>query len=244
VGQAFRLIQRGKADAMLAGGSAALVAPVAMLAFSLLSALSRNPDPLSASRPFDRDRDGFVMGEGAGVVLLESVESALERGAPIYAELTGYGATSNGYSLTDPSPDGCSEARAIALALADARCNVSEVDYIAAHGTSTTKNDITETAAISRVFGSHRKRLLVSSVKAQLGHTISAAGVCNLIAAVKAITDGIVPPTMNLRNPDPCCDLDYVPNQSRHAKIRTAVANAFAFGGQNTALTVRAWEGA
>jgi 3-oxoacyl-[acyl-carrier-protein] synthase II len=243
IGEAFRLIRRGKASAMIAGGSAALVSPLGIIAFSLLGALSRSSNPLEASRPFDRLRDGFVMGEGAGAVVLESLPSALRRGARIYAEVVGYGSTSNAGSLTDPSADGTPEARAMASALAEGEMAPEEVDYIAAHGTSTQKNDATETLAIKRVFGEHARRLLVSSNKGQIGHTISAAGVSNVICAVKAITDGIAPPTMNLRNPDAECDLDYVPNQSRPSRIRGAIANAFAFGGQNTALAIRAWSG-
>jgi 3-oxoacyl-[acyl-carrier-protein] synthase II len=165
----------------------------------------------------------------------------LRRGARIYGELVGYGSTSNAGSLTDPSADGCPESRAMAAALCEGGMEPEEVDYIAAHGTSTLKNDATETLAIKRVFGDHARRLLISSNKGQIGHTISAAGVSNVICAVKAINEQIAPPTMNLRNPDTDCDLDYVPNQSRPARIRGALANAFAFGGQNTALAIRAW---
>ena len=243
IGEAFRLVRLGKVKAMLAGGAAALVSPLPILAFSLLGALSRNADPELASRPFDRQRDGFVMGEGGGAVILESLESAQARGAHIYAELAGYGSSLNAYTLTDPSPDGSAEARAIAIALQQASMSTEEVDYIAAHGTSTPKNDPIETAAIKRVFGPLAKRLMVSSNKGQIGHTISAAGVCNLICAVQAIAEGHVPPTMHLRSPDPQCDLDYVPNQSRAAKVRAALVNAFAFGGQNAVLAVRAWAG-
>jgi 3-oxoacyl-[acyl-carrier-protein] synthase II len=244
IGEAYRLIRRGRASAMIAGGSAALVSPLGIIAFSLLGALSRSSNPSEASRPFDRLRDGFVMGEGAGAIVLESLESAQRRGARIYGEIAGYGSTSNAGSLTDPSADGHPEARAMAGALAEAGLRPEEVDYIAAHGTSTQKNDATETQAIKRLFGDHARQLLVSSNKGQIGHTISAAGVSNVICAVKAINGGIVPPTMNLRNPDTACDLDYVPNQSRTGRIRNAVANAFAFGGQNTALAIRAWSGA
>jgi len=243
IGEAFRLVRLGRVKAMLAGGAAALVSPLPILAFSLLGALSRNANPELASRPFDRQRDGFVMGEGGGAVVLESLDSAQARGAPIYAELAGYGSSLNAYTLTDPSPDGSAEAQAISIALRQAALAPEEVDYIAAHGTSTPKNDPIETTAIKRAFGAHAKRLMVSSNKGQIGHTISAAGVCNLICAVKAIAEGHVPPTMHLRSPDPQCDLDYVPNQSRAAKVRAALANAFAFGGQNAVLAVRAWAG-
>ena len=243
IGEAFRLVRLGKVKAMLAGGAAALVSPLPILAFSLLGALSRNADPELASRPFDRQRDGFVMGEGGGAVVLETLESARARGARIYAELAGYGSSLNAHTLTDPSPDGSAEAQAISIALRQASLAPEEVDYIAAHGTSTPKNDPIETAAIKRAFGPHAKRLMVSSIKGQIGHTISAAGVCNVICAVKAIAEGHVPPTMHLRSPDPQCDLDYVPNQSRAATVRAALANAFAFGGQNAVLAVRAWAG-
>jgi 3-oxoacyl-[acyl-carrier-protein] synthase II len=243
IGEAFRLVRLGRVKAMLAGGAAALVSPLPILAFSLLGALSRNADPESASRPFDRQRDGFVMGEGGGAVVLENLESARARGARIYAELAGYGSSLNAHTLTDPSPDGSAEAHAISIALRQASLAPEDVDYIAAHGTSTPKNDPIETAAIKRAFGPHAKRLMVSSNKGQIGHTISAAGVCNVICAVKAIAEGQVPPTMHLRSPDPSCDLDYVPNQSRAATVRAALANAFAFGGQNAVLAVRAWAG-
>jgi len=243
MGEAFRLVRLGKVKAMLAGGAAALVSPLPILAFSLLGALSRNANPELASRPFDRQRDGFVMGEGGGAIVLESLESARARGARIYAELAGYGSSLNAYTLTDPSPDGSAEAKAMSIALEQASLAPEEVDYIAAHGTSTPKNDPVETAAIKRVFGPLAKRLMVSSNKGQIGHTISAAGVCNVICAVKAMTEGQVPPTMHLRTQDPQCDLDYVPNRSRTAKVRAALANAFAFGGQNAVLAVRAWAG-
>jgi 3-oxoacyl-[acyl-carrier-protein] synthase II len=196
IGEAYRLIRRGRVSAMIAGGSAALVSPLGIIAFSLLGALSRSSNPAEASRPFDRLRDGFVMGEGAGAIVLESLSSALKRGARIYGEVVGYGSTSNAGSLTDPSADGCPEARAMASALSEGGMAPEEVDYIAAHGTSTLKNDATETLAIKRVFGDHARRLLISSNKGQIGHTISAAGVSNVICAVKAINEGIAPPTM------------------------------------------------
>ena len=240
IGEAFRAIQRGRAHVMVAGGGASIVSPVGILAFSVLGALSRNPDPAQASRPFDRERDGFVMGEGAGAVVLEDLEHARARGARIYAELCGYGTTVTGYNLTDPSPDGASEADAIRLALADAAMAPEEVGYIAAHGTSTTKNDVVETIAIKQVLGKHAARVPVSSNKGQIGHTISAAGVCNLIFAIKAIAHQCVPPTAHYRTPDPACDLDYVPNVGRRAHVVAALAHAFAFGGQNAVLAVRA----
>jgi 3-oxoacyl-[acyl-carrier-protein] synthase II len=241
IGEAYRLVKRGKVKAMVAGGSAALVSPLIILAFTLIGALSRYANPEEASRPFDRKRDGFVMGEGAGAVVLESLESARERGARIYAEVVGYGSTLNAHNLTDPSPQGGSESRAMGLALKEAALAPEDVDYISAHGTSTPKNDSVETAAIKQVFGKHAGRLMVSSIKGQIGHTISAAGVCNLVSTVKALTEGQVPPTMHLKHSDPECDLDYVANQSRPAAIRAALVNAFAFGGQNAVLAVRAW---
>ena len=240
IGEAFRAIQRGRVRVMVAGGGASIVSPVGILAFSVLGALSRNPDPALASRPFDRDRDGFVMGEGAGAVVLEDRDHARARGARIYAELCGYGTTVTAYTLTDPSPDGSCEADAIRLALADAAMAPEEVGYIAAHGTSTAKNDALETVAIKQVLGPHAARVPVSSNKGQIGHTISAAGVCNLVVAIKAITDQCVPPTAHYRTPDPACDLDYVPNVGRRAQVGAALAHAFAFGGQNAVLAVRA----
>jgi 3-oxoacyl-[acyl-carrier-protein] synthase II len=241
VGDAFHMIRRGRVRAMLAGGAAALVSPLSVLAFAVIGALSRSEDPESASRPFDRQRDGFVMGEGAGAVVLESLESAQERGARIYAEITGFGASLNAHNLTDPSPGGVSEAEAMRVALAEGNTPPEEIDYVAAHGTSTQKNDATETQAIKSFFGKHSQRLLVSSNKAQIGHTISAAGIANLALTIKAMENGLVPPTMHLAESDPECDLDYVANKSRRHPIRNALVNAFAFGGQNAVLAVRAW---
>lgn len=243
IGEAYRLVRRGRADVMLAGGTAALISPIGILAFSLLGALSKSADPKQGSRPFDKGRDGFVMGEAAGVVALESLASAQRREARIYAELVGYGTTSNAGNLTDPSPDGSAEARAMSLALTEAGIHPDQVDYIAAHGTSTPKNDLNETVAIKKVFGSHARKLAVSSNKGQIGHTISAAAVSNVICSVRAMTDSRIPPTMNLVNPDADCDLDYVPNCSRGREVRVALANAFAFGGQNAVLAMKAWDG-
>jgi 3-oxoacyl-[acyl-carrier-protein] synthase II len=239
IGEAYRAIRRGRARLMVAGGGASLVSPVGILAFSVLGALSRNPDPLQASRPFDRCRDGFVMGEGAGAVVLEEFEHARARGARIYAELCGYGVTLSGHNLTDPSPDGACEEQAMRLAVAEAQLPPEAVGYVAAHGTSTQKNDATETAAIKSLFGAHARRLAVSSNKGQIGHTISAAGVCNVICAVKAVSEGWVPPTAHYQTPDPACDLDYVPNVGRRMDVEAALANAFAFGGQNASLALR-----
>jgi len=240
VGEAFRMVQRGRAHAMLAGGACSIVSPIAILAFAVLGALSTNADPDEASRPFDRRRDGFVMGEGGGAVVLERLDQARARGARIYGEIAGWGATLNAGNLTDPSPDGVSEEHAMRRALAEASLAAEDVDYVAAHGTSTPKNDAMETAALTRVFGAHVRRLLVSSNKGQLGHTISAAGVSNLICALKAIHEGWVPPTAHHREADPECDLDFVPGVGRRAPVRAALVNAFAFGGQNAVLAVKA----
>lgn len=240
IGEALRWIRRGRADVMIAGGGCALVNPIGVLAFSLLGALSTNPDPAKASRPFDRHRDGFVMGEGGGAIVLERYEHARARGARIYAEIAGFGSSTNAHNLTDPSPDGVSEERAMRLALADARLRPDEIDYVAAHGTSTPKNDLVETLAIKRLMGARARSVLVSSNKGQLGHTIAAAGVANVIAATKTIAEGCVPPTAHHEHPDPACDLDYVPNVARPARVHAALANAFAFGGQNAVLALRA----
>jgi 3-oxoacyl-[acyl-carrier-protein] synthase II len=243
IGDAFRAIQRGEADAMLAGGTDALIHPVVVGAFGALRALSTaNADPSSASRPFDRDRDGFVLAEGAGILVLEEREAARARGAHVYAELVGYGLTADGHHPTAPSVEG--PARAIALALSDARLSPDDIDYINAHGTSTPQNDVNETRAIKRVFGEHAYRLAVSSTKSMTGHLIGAAGAIEAIATILAIERGVVPPTINYRTPDPDCDLDYVPNQARRADVRAALSNAFAFGGANAILAFRRAEGA
>ncbi|MEO8663782.1 MAG: beta-ketoacyl-[acyl-carrier-protein] synthase family protein, partial [Bryobacteraceae bacterium] len=241
IGLAYQAVRRGQARVMIAGGSTALARPLSILAFALLGALSKGTTA-EAARPFDKKRDGFVMGEGAGAVVLETLESALERGVPILAEVHGFGCTTSGYNLTDPSPGGRWEARAMEMALAEAGWRPDEVDYVAAHGTSTQKNDATETQSIKTVFGQHAQRLLVSSNKGHIGHTISAAGVCNVVFTVKGMGEEVAPPTLNLRNPDPECDLDYVPNVGRAARIRKTLCNAFAFGGQNVSLALRKWE--
>jgi 3-oxoacyl-[acyl-carrier-protein] synthase II len=241
IGLAYQAVRSGKVQAMIAGGAAALARPLSILAFALLGALSRG-ETSECARPFDKKRDGFVMGEGGGAVVLETLESARDRGVPILAEICGYGCTTSGHNLTDPSPGGRWEAQAMWAALAEAGMRPEQVDYIAAHGTSTPKNDVNETVAIKSVFGPHAYRLAVSSNKGHIGHTISAAGVCNVVFTVKAVLEGVAPPTLNLRNPDPECDLDYVPNVGRPARIGAALSNAFAFGGQNVSLAVRAWE--
>jgi 3-oxoacyl-[acyl-carrier-protein] synthase II len=236
---AYRRLQRGEVDLVLSGGATGVVSPIAILSFMLLGALSSNPSPDEASRPFDKNRDGFVMGEAGGAIVLETLDHARARGARIYAELVGTASTMSAINLTDPSPDGSAEGDAMRLAIEDAGIAPEEIGYVAAHGTSTPKNDVVETLAIKRTFGSHAGRLLVSSNKGQLGHTLAAAGVCNVICATQAISEGVVPPTAHLRTPDPDCDLDYVPDIGRTANIEAAVANAFAFGGQNAAVVVR-----
>lgn len=241
IGDAYHMIRRGQVTAMLAGGAAALVSPLSILAFAIIGALSRSEDPETASRPFDRARDGFVMGEGAGAVLLESLDSARGRGAKIYSEVKGFGSSLNAHTLTDPSPNGVAEAEAMRLALESAAVPPEEIDYVAAHGTSTPKNDPTETLAIKSAFGEHAKRLAVSSNKGQIGHTISAAGVSSVGFTLKAMEHRSIPLTAHLKNSDPECDLDYVPNRSRPGTIRNALVNAFAFGGQNASLVLQAW---
>jgi 3-oxoacyl-(acyl-carrier-protein) synthase len=235
---ALSAIRRGRADAMLAGGGCALVQPVAMLAFARLGALTTNDDPDTASRPFDRGRDGFVMGEAGAALVLEDLVTARRRGARVYAEVRGAGLTTSAASLTDPSADGVPEAEAIRLALADARLPADSVEYVAAHGTSTPKNDATETLALHRAFGAHARRLAVSSLKGQLGHTLAAAGALNVVAAARAIAAGEIPPTGGHRTPDATCDLDYVPGSGRRRRVGAALANAFAFGGHNVAIVL------
>jgi len=238
IGEAFRAIQRGDADAMLAGGTDALVQPVVLGCFCALRALStRNADPTAASRPFERDRDGFVLAEGAGVLVLEELGLARARGAPIRAELVGYGITADANHPTAPSTDG--PARAIGLALRDAGLRPQDVDYVNAHGTSTPHNDANETRAIKQAFGPHARRLAVSSTKSVMGHLNAAAGAVESIATILAIEKSLAPPTINYRTPDPDCDLDYVPNTARPLPIRAAISNSFAFGGINAILAYR-----
>ncbi len=237
--EAARMVARGDVPAMLAGGSAGLVMPLTVLAFSRLGALSTNPDPQSASRPFDKRRDGFVLGEGAAAVVLESRDRARARGARVYAELVGGATTVCPGGLTDPSPGAEIETATITLALQNAGADPDDVDFVAAHGTSTPKNDASETLAIKRALGPAASRAAVSSHKGQLGHTLAAAGAINVVLAAMAIASGIVPPTAHLDVPDPECDLDYVPHVGRPLRVRTALAHAFAFGGQNAVLVLR-----
>jgi len=240
VGDAFRLIRYGDADVIIAGGSEAAVTPLGLAGFCSAKALStRNEEPERASRPFDKERDGFVMGEGAGIVILESLEHALSRGASIQAELVGYGATDDAYHITAPSPDGLSAARAMSNALADGGLKPGEIDYINAHGTSTPLNDKVETLAIKKVFGEHAYKIPISSNKSMIGHLLGAAGVVELIATIISMEKEIIPPTINYEFPDPECDLDYVPNKARPEKVEVALSNSLGFGGHNATLVVR-----
>jgi 3-oxoacyl-[acyl-carrier-protein] synthase II len=240
IGESAEMIKRGQADVMVAGGSEAAVLPLAIGAFSTMHAMSRrNDDPEHASRPFDKDRDGFVLSEGAAVVILEEREHALARGARIYGELIGYGATADAYHITSPSPEGEGNARAMKMALDQAGLRPEEIDYINAHGTSTQPNDREETAAIKSVFGDHAYRLLVSSTKSMTGHLLGAAGALEAIACLLALRDGCIPPTINHEHPDPALDLDYVPNTARAKRITTALSNSMGFGGHNASLIFR-----
>ncbi len=237
IGDAFRVIQRGEADVMLAGGTDSLIHPLVIAGFSAIRALStRNDAPALASRPFDKDRDGFVLAEGAAILVLETLESAEARGARVQAEVLGYGISADAHHPTASSSEG--PARAMRLALADARLAPEAVEYINAHGTSTTLNDQHETEAIKAVFGDHARRLAVSSTKSMTGHLVGAAGAVEAVATVLALRHGILPPTINYTTPDPACDLDYVSNQARAAAIRTAMSNSFAFGGTNAILVL------
>lgn len=241
IGEAFRRIQEGEAKLMAAGGYDAMTSYLDVMGFALLGALTTQyaDQPHRASRPFDRGRSGFVLGEGAVVVVLEEWEAARERGAHIYAELAGYGTSLNAWRITDSPPDGGGAILAMARALEESGMDTAEMDYVAAHGTGTPGNDLSETAALKAVFGPHAHRLAISSPKSMTGHLTAAAGALNLLAAVGAIRDQVVPPTINLEEPDPRLDLDYVPNQSRSMAVRSAMVNAFAFGGTNASLVVR-----
>ncbi len=243
IGDAFRIVQRGEADVMIAGGAEAVIAPLGMVGFAVMKALSRrNDEPEKASRPFDRDRDGFVMGEGAGIVILESLESALSRGAKIYAEIAGYGMTGDAYHITSPAPGGEGAVRCMAATLKDAGVSPDVVDYINAHGTSTKFNDEVETEAIKTLFGDHAYRLTVSSTKSMTGHLLGAAGGVEAIVSVLSVFNDIVPPTINLENPDPQCDLDYVPGTHRKRTVNYALSNSFGFGGTNACLLFKKFE--
>ena len=231
------MIQRGDADAMIAGGTESTITPLAIGGFNVMKALStRNDDPTGASRPFDKGRDGFVMAEGAGIVILEEYEAAKARGAKIYGEVCGYGLTGDAYHLTAPSPGGEGAARCMKMALSTAGVKPEEVDYINAHGTSTPFNDLYETLAIKSVFGNHAKSLMVSSTKSMTGHLLGAAGGVEAVYSLLAMDRGVVPPTINYSEVDAECDLDYVPNTARDAKVRISMSNSFGFGGTNATL--------
>jgi len=242
IGEAFEIIRFGEADVMLAGGSHSMISPLGVTGFNRLTALSRrNDSPTTASRPFDLTRDGFVIGEGAGLLVLEELEHAKARGANILAELTGYGSTADAYRMTDPHPQGRGAIRAMQDALTDSGLAPTDIGYINAHGTSTQANDSAETAGIKTVFGGYAYKVPVSSSKSMLGHLIAAAGVVELAITVMALRKGVVPPTINYQTPDPECDLDYVPNQAREVRFKHALSNSFGFGGQNIALVVSAF---
>lgn len=237
IGDAYHMIKRGDVDAMIAGGTESTITPLGVSGFCVMKALStRNDDPKAASRPFDKDRDGFVMGEGAGIVILEEYESAVKRGAKIYAEVCGYGLTSDAHHLTAPAPEGEGAARCMKMAMNGAGVNPEEVDYINAHGTSTPFNDMFETMAIKTALGDHAKKVMVSSTKSMTGHGLGAAGALEAVYCVKAIETGVVPPTINLNEPSPECDLDYVPNTARDAVVNVAMSNSLGFGGTNATL--------
>lgn len=237
IGEATELIRRGDADAMLSGGAHSMIHPFGVTGFNLLTALStHNEDPQGASRPFDRDRDGFVLGEGAGMVVLEELEHARQRGARIYGEVVGYGSTADAYRITDIHPEGRGAVACIRMALRDANLNPEDIQYINAHGTSTEVNDKVETLAIRQTFGDVAYKTPVSSIKSMMGHLIAAAGSVEAITCLLTIRDGVLPPTINYRTPDPECDLDYVPNEARETPVRRALSNSFGFGGQNVSL--------
>ena len=242
IGEAFRAIQHGRADLMLCGGTESCITPMAVGGFCALMALSRrNDEPARASRPFDLERDGFVIGEGSGVMVLEELEHAKRRGARIYAELTGYGLTADAYHMTAPDPAGAGAAMAMRMALEDARLNADAVHYLNAHGTSTELNDKIETLAIKAAFGEAARRVPISSTKSMTGHLIGAAGGVEAVISVLAIVHGILPPTINYEHPDPACDLDYVPNHARQVHVDVALSNSLGFGGHNATLIFRAF---
>jgi 3-oxoacyl-[acyl-carrier-protein] synthase II len=237
IGEAAAMIRRGAADVMVAGGAEAAIVPVALAGFNVMDAIStRNDDPPSASRPFDRDRDGFLVGEGGAALILESLEHAQARGAPILGELLGYGANNDAYHITAPSENGEGAGICMQLALDDAGLGVKDIDYINAHGTSTPLNDVSETQAVKNLFGEQAYNIPISSTKSMTGHLMGAAGALEAVFSLKAIQSGTLPPTINHINPDPECDLDYVPNQARKLDVRTVMSNSFGFGGHNACL--------
>jgi len=240
IGEATEIIRRGDADIMVSGGTHSMIHPLGMAGFNLLTALSTYcEEPRKASRPFDRTRDGFILGEGAGIIVLEELSHARKRGAHIHAEVAGYGSTADAFRITDTHPEGRGAMEAMRLALADAKVNPLDVDYINAHGTSTVVNDKVETLAIKGVFGDYAYEVPISSIKSMMGHLIAAAGAVEIITCALVMRDGIIPPTINYEHPDPDCDLDYVPNQTREATVEVVLSNSFGFGGQNIALVVK-----
>jgi 3-oxoacyl-[acyl-carrier-protein] synthase II len=244
IGEAVEIIRRDEADLMLAGGTHTMIHPFGVTGFNLLTALSTNNDrPEKASRPFDRHRDGFVLGEGASMVVLEDLQSAKARGAKIYGEITGYGSTADAFRITDTHPEGRGAISCIKMALADAKLPLEDIHYINAHGTSTTVNDRVETLAIKQVFGERAYKIPVSSTKSMMGHLIAAAGATELIICLLALRDNVVPPTINYETPDPECDLDYVPNQAREVRVSNVLTNSFGFGGQNITLIAQRFAG-
>src|SRR5213592_1188609 len=243
IGESWRMIKFGEADIFLAGGSEAAIIPIGLAGFGAMKALStRNDEPARASRPWDRDRDGFVIGEGAGIVVVEELERAKKRNAKIYCELVGYGLSGDAYHMTAPPPDGKGAARAMQLALEHARLSPDQVDYINAHATSTDIGDLCETRAIKQVFGEHAYKVSISSTKSMTGHLLGGAGGVEMAACALAIRDSVIPPTINLENPGEGCDLDYTPNVAREKKVRVALTNSFGFGGHNATLVVAAFE--
>lgn len=243
IGDSFKIIQRGDADVMICGGAESAITPMSVAGFAAMRAMStRNDDPPRASRPFERDRDGFVIGEGAGIMILEELDTARARGAKIYAELVGYGITADAYHITMPDETGSGPMRVMQMAMRDAGVEAGQVDYINAHGTSTPYNDKFETLAIKRAFGDHAGRLAVSSTKSMTGHLLGAAGGIEAVFSVLAINRSLIPPTINYVNPDPECDLDYVPNEARESRVKCALSNSFGFGGTNAALLFKAFE--
>lgn len=243
IGDAFKVIQRGDADIMITGGSEACITPMAFAGFCSMKAMSTNEDPSCACRPFDAQRNGFVMGEGAGILIIEELEHAKARGANIIAEIVGYGCTNDAYHMTAPAPEGEGGARCMKMAISDAGIRPEEVGYINAHGTSTEYNDKFETAAIKTVFGEHAKKLAVSSTKSMTGHLLGAAGAVEAIITALSIKEGYLPPTINYSTPDPECDLDYVPNKGRNEEVNYALSNSFGFGGHNATIVLKKYQG-
>jgi 3-oxoacyl-[acyl-carrier-protein] synthase II len=244
IGEAWRMIKFGDADCFLAGGTEATITQLGMSGFAAMRAMSlRNDDPERASRPFDKDRDGFVMGEGCGIVQLEELEHAKKRGAQIYCELAGYGLSADAFHMTQPLPEGEGAARCMAMAMRHAKVNPNQIDYINAHGTSTPIGDVCETKAIKQALGDHAKKTMVSSTKSMTGHLLAAAGGVEFAICALALKNGIIPPTINLDEPDPQCDLDYVPHTAREVPIKVAMSNSFGFGGHNATLVASKFEG-